>query len=132
MLSAGRAVVQAARGVRGVSNNPAITRRNVMRKMKLGIDRLPSQGPDPAAKFRDGWRLAAAAVVERYPVVIPEQDPFEAEYLEGRFLEEQRRARPILPEMFLTEKDLIEGLLPSLFAAFSALFATRSIILHSV
>lgn len=80
-----------------------------MRKMKRGIDRLPSQGPDPAASFREGWRLASAAVVERYPVITPDTDPFESDYLTERFLEMQRRARPISPSLFLTEKDVIEG-----------------------
>lgn len=86
-----------------------IVRRNVLRKVKQGIERLPSQGPDPAASFKHGWRLASAAVLERYPVITPEADPFEAEYLTGRFLEMQRRARPISPSLFLSERDVIEG-----------------------
>lgn len=95
--------------LRAISNNARIVRQNVLRKMKKGVERLPSQGPDPAGSFGKGWRLACAAVVERYPVVTPECDPFESEYLTGRFLEMQRRARPISPALFLTEKDLMEG-----------------------
>lgn len=109
MLRAGIPAAGRVLGTRGISSDPAIVRRNVMRKIKRGIDRLPSQGPDPAASFKQGWRIATAAVVERYPVVTPEADPFEAEYITGRFLEMQRRARPISPSMFLTEKDEAEG-----------------------
>lgn len=94
---------------RHISNDPHIVRYNVLRKIKKGIDRLPSQGPDPASSFKHGWRLACAAVIERYPVVTPDCDPFESEYLTGRFLEMQRRARPISPALFLTEKDIMEG-----------------------
>jgi len=75
--------------------------------MKRGIDRLPSQGPDPAAEYTNGWRLAAAAVLERYPVVIPEPHPFDVEYQRGRFLDRQSAARPAPVEWFLTEKDRI-------------------------
>lgn len=96
-------------GTRSISNNPRIIRSNVMRKIKKGADRLPSQGPDPAAQFKNGWRLASAAVLERYPVVTPDVDPFEQEYVEGRFLEQQKHARPMPARFFLTEKDVAEG-----------------------
>ena len=94
---------------RYIAQKPAITRRNVMKKMKRGIDRLPSEGPDPASKFKNGWQLAAAAVLERFPVVIPEPDPFEAEYLKGRFLDQQKRGRQAPPQWFLSEKDILMG-----------------------
>ncbi len=77
--------------------------------MKRGLDRLPSQGPDPAANFKHGWRLAAAAVLERYPVVVPEPDDFEYEYQKGRFMDEQSKQRPAPVEWFLSEKDKLEG-----------------------
>lgn len=109
MLRAGLPAAGRAFGVRCISNNPWIIKRSVLRKVKHGIDRLPSQGPDPAASFKESWRLASAAVVERYPVITPDVDPFESEYLTGRFLEMQRRARPISPSLFLTEKDVIQG-----------------------
>lgn len=80
------------------------------RKMKQGIDRLPSQGPDPADKFRLGWRLASAAVVERYPIVMPDVEEFEDEYRIGRFTEQQHRARTIDPSWFLSEQDKVEGI----------------------
>eukprot|EP00171_Calliarthron_tuberculosum_P017180 IDg17180t1 len=66
---------------RPISSNPRIIRAQTMRKMKRGLDRLPSQGPDPAASFKHGWRLAAAPVLERYPLILPEMDEFEEEYL---------------------------------------------------
>ena len=96
-------------GTRSISNNPRIIQSSVMRKLKKGVDRLPSQGPDPAAKFKHGWRLASAAVLERYPVITPEQDPFEKEYLEGQFLERQRWQRAMPAKFFLSEKDIAEG-----------------------
>lgn len=80
-----------------------------MRKLKRGLDRLPSQGPDPAASFKHGWRLAAAPVLERYPIIVPEEDPFELEYQTGRFLDAQSKARPAPAEWFLSEKDRLAG-----------------------
>ena len=96
-------------GTRNKLSKITILENKVRRKMKRGVDRLPSEGKDPASEFKHGWRLATAAVLERYPVIIPEPDPFEAEYLKGRFLDEQKRSRPIAPEWFLTEKDKLEG-----------------------
>lgn len=104
-----RAGLPKAQGIRTISNRASVVKRNTLRKIKQGIDRLPSQGPDPAASFKHGWRLASAAVVERYPVITPEADPFEEDYLTGRFLEMQRRARPIPASLFLSERDVIEG-----------------------
>lgn len=98
------------RNTRSISNKYNIVRSNVLRKVKQGIDRLPSQGRDPACSFKHGWRLASAAVIERYPVITPELDPFEAEYLQERFLAQQKNARAIPASMFLTEKDMLEGL----------------------
>jgi hypothetical protein len=48
------------------STKTAIVRRNVLRKMRQGVARLASQGPDPAVSSATplGWRIAAAAVVE--------------------------------------------------------------------
>lgn len=85
----------------GMSKKPAIVRREVLRKMKRGVDRLPYQGPDPAISpsTPNGWRIAVAAVLERYPVVIPEVHPFEAKYLEGRFKWQQSVARPLPEEL---------------------------------
>lgn len=97
-------------GSRGISNKAAIIRRNVMRKVKKGVDRLPSQGLDPAARFKHGWRIAAAAVLERYPLVVPDLDPFDEEYRLGKFVDEQKRSRPMPVEWFLTEKDKVEGM----------------------
>lgn len=94
---------------RSISNNHNIVRSNVLRKVKKGIDRLPSQGPDPASSFKHGWRLVSAAFIERYPVITPELDPFEAEYLTARFIARQKSARAIPPAVFLTERDVLEG-----------------------
>lgn len=96
-------------GVRCISSNHRIIERNVLRKIKKGVDRLPSQGPDPAAQFKHGWQLASAAMLERYPVVSPDPHPFIEEYETNRFLDAQKRARPIPPSFFLTEKDIVEG-----------------------
>lgn len=94
---------------RSISNKHNIVRRNVLRKVKQGIDRLPSQGPDPASSFKHGWRLASAAVIERYPLITPELDPFEAEYLTARFVAQQKNARAVPRAVFLTERDVLEG-----------------------
>lgn len=113
-----------AGSVRTISNRASVVKRNTLRKIKQGIDRLPSQGPDPAASFKNGWKLASAAVVERYPVITPEPDPFEQEYLTGRFVEMQRLARPIPTNLFLTEKDVIAGRTePSLEDPYTDLYA---------
>lgn len=109
MLAAAARGCHALQHVRGISNNARIIRQRTMVKMKRGLERLPSQGPDPAAAFKHGWRLAASAVLERYPVVIPEPDPFESEYQIGRFLDQQSKARPAPLEWFLTEKDRLLG-----------------------
>jgi hypothetical protein len=95
----------------GLSSNHAIIRRNVMRKVKRGVDRLPSQGPDPAvtAKTPRGWQIAAAAVVERYPTVVPEPHPFEERYLRGRFIWQSSVARPAPEELFHSERDGVGG-----------------------
>lgn len=98
-----------AQPVRWISKNPRVLESQVMRKIKKKIDRLPSQGKDPASAFKHGWRYASATMLERYPVVIPECHPFEEEYLKGRFLADQRRSKPIPPELFLSERDIIEG-----------------------
>lgn len=96
----------------GLSSNPAIIRRNVLRKVKRGIERLPSQGPDPAVTERtpNGWRIAAAAVLERYPTVIPEPHEFEQRYRRGRFIWESSVSRPAAEELFKSDRDGVEGL----------------------
>lgn len=94
---------------RSISNKASVVRRNVLRKYKRGIDRLPSQGADPSAQFKHGWRLASAAVIERYPVITPEVSDFESDYLLGRFLEQQRCARPVSARLFMSEKDVQQG-----------------------
>lgn len=81
----------------------------VLRKVKKEVDRLPSQGRDPADSFQHGWRHASAIMLERYPVIIPEQHEFEHEYLKGRFLAQQQESIPIPMELFLTERDIVEG-----------------------
>lgn len=98
-----------ARPLASLSRKAAIVRRNTARKMKRGLERLPSQGRDPADAFANGWRIAAAAVLERYPIVVPLPGDVEAEYQTGRFLDEQRKARPMDERLFLTEKDVLEG-----------------------
>lgn len=95
--------------VRWFCNNPRTIQSKLMRKIKLKVDRLPSQGRDPADAFKHGWRLASATMLERYPVVTPDPHPFEEEYLKGRFLAEQLRSIPISAKMFLTERDRLEG-----------------------
>lgn len=92
-----------------LSKKANIVRRNVLHKIKKAVDRLPSQGPDPASSYKHGWRLASAAMVERYPIILPEMHPFEEEYNTGRFLYEQSRSKPMPKEAFLTERDRIEG-----------------------
>lgn len=94
---------------RTISNNPRIVQSQVLRKIKKGIDRLPSQGKDPALAFKNGWRLASATILERYPTIIPEQHPFEHEYLQNRFLAHQLQSIPMPSEAFLTERDVLEG-----------------------
>lgn len=105
--------VAAARLARpsGISSNHAVVMRNVLRKVKRGIDRLPSQGPDPAisAQTPHGWRLASAAVLERYPVVVPRVHPFEEHYLKGRFLWESSVARPAPEELFISDRESVDG-----------------------
>eukprot|EP00172_Hildenbrandia_rubra_P003954 Plantae.Rhodophyta-Hildenbrandia_rubra.ctg7117.p1 GENE.Plantae.Rhodophyta-Hildenbrandia_rubra.ctg7117~~Plantae.Rhodophyta-Hildenbrandia_rubra.ctg7117.p1 ORF type:complete len:281 (+),score=47.56 Plantae.Rhodophyta-Hildenbrandia_rubra.ctg7117:79-921(+) len=86
--------------VRYKRSQTGILRKIVQRKLKHGIDRLAFEGPDPAAKFKHGWRLASAAVLERYPIVIPEIDPFDEEYCRGRFEAQNSWARPIPKEWF--------------------------------
>lgn len=95
--------------IRHISNNVRIIKSNLLRKVKKGIDRLPSQGPDPASQFKHGWRLASAAILERYPVITPDIHPFENEYLKDRFLDEQLRCKPIPKEYFLSEREKMEG-----------------------
>jgi hypothetical protein len=91
----------------GLSTRHNVVRRNVLRKVRRGVDRLPTQGPDPAISdvTPNGWRIAAAAVVERYPVVMPDPHPFAAKYLEGRFLWQQSVARPIPESWFESDRD---------------------------
>lgn len=101
-----------ARGLAsGLSSKPAIIRRELLRKMKRGVERLPSQGPDPAISDAtpNGWRIAVAPVLERYPVVVPEPHPFEAKYLEGRFKWQQSIARPMPEEAFKDEASEMGG-----------------------
>eukprot|EP00177_Eucheuma_denticulatum_P005969 GFKZ01010883.1.p1 GENE.GFKZ01010883.1~~GFKZ01010883.1.p1 ORF type:complete len:303 (+),score=15.34 GFKZ01010883.1:32-910(+) len=86
-----------------------VVRRDVLRKVKQKVDRLANQPPDPASSFRHAWRLASAAIVERYPVITPKLDPFEQQYLTDRFLARQRNARALPPDMFLSEKDILQG-----------------------
>lgn len=92
-----------------LSKKANIVRHHVMRKIKKGVDRLPSQGPDPASSYKHGWRLASAAMLERYPIVIPDMHPFDQEYSIGKFLYQQKHARPVPKEAFLSERDRIEG-----------------------
>lgn len=73
------------------------------------MDRLPFEGPDPSAAYKHGWRLAAATILERYPVIIPDRHPFENEYLTQRFLAEQRVSLPAPAAMFLSDRDIAEG-----------------------
>ncbi|KAI0562294.1 39S ribosomal protein L46 mitochondrial [Gracilaria domingensis] len=94
---------------RSLHNSVKSIEQHVLKKVKRGLDRLPKEGPDPAANFKHGWRLAAAAVLERYPVVTPDPHKFEYEYRLGRFIDQQKRARPIPAHLFLTEKDRVEG-----------------------
>lgn len=103
-----------------MSTNPAIIRRNVLRKVKRGIDRLPSQGPDPAetARTPNGWRIAAAAVLERYPTVMPEPHDFESKYLRGRFIWESSVSRPGAEELFKSERDGLAGTLHHVLSIF--------------
>ncbi|PXF43426.1 39S ribosomal protein L46, mitochondrial [Gracilariopsis chorda] len=107
--------MQAAGGLRAAAPK-ALPKRlkllqdHVRKKLKRGVDRLPKDGPDPAAQFKHGWRLATAAVLERYPVITPDLHPFEDKYLLGRILEMQKRARPIPPSFFLSEKDRLGGI----------------------
>jgi hypothetical protein len=111
-----RGLAGAVAGATGLSSRYNVIRRNVLRKVRRGIDRLPSQGPDPAISdvTPNGWRIAAAAVVERYPVVIPDPHPFAAKYLEGLFLWRQAVARPI-PEVFFDKPgEQAGGMLTSL------------------
>lgn len=112
------ASIAQSRAAATLSRKTAIVRRNTARKMKRGLERLPSQGPDPAAAFSNGWRIATAAVLERYPIVVPMPGEFEAEYQTGKFLDEQSKSRPMDPRMFLTEKDVLEGELCSLLLTF--------------
>lgn len=93
----------------GLSSKPSIIRRNVLRKMKRGIDRLPSQPPDPAALTPNGWRVAAAAIVERYPTIYPLPHPFDEKYYRGRFLWQSSVARPASEELFKTDRDGVAG-----------------------
>jgi hypothetical protein len=88
-----------------------IVMRNVLRKVRQGVDRLASQGPDPAVTDATplGWRIAAAAFVERYPLIVPEPHPFEALYREGRFKWQQSVARPIPEEFFISEREAVTG-----------------------
>ncbi|CAN8067424.1 unnamed protein product [Agarophyton chilense] len=83
--------------------------QHVLKKVRRGLERLPKEGPDPAANFKHGWRLAAAAVLERYPVVTPDPHKFEHQYLLDRFIDRQKRARPIPTDLFLSDKDRVEG-----------------------
>lgn len=96
-------------GTRSISNKGKIIESQVLRKMRRKIDRLPSQGPDPANAYKHGWRLASATMLERYPIITPDVHPFQNEYLEGRFLDQQRKSRPMPAEVFLTERDRTEG-----------------------
>lgn len=92
-----------------LSQKGAIVEHHVRRKIRKGVDRFPSQGADPAAAYRHGWRLASAVMLERYPIVLPEMHPFDAEYVQGRFLDQQLHSRPMPMEAFLTDKDRVEG-----------------------
>jgi hypothetical protein len=107
MATVGACSALARAAVRGLSTRHNVIRRNVLRKVRRGIDRLPTQGPDPAISdvTPNGWRIAAAAVVERYPVVMPDPHPFAAKYLEGRFLWQQSVARPIPESWFESDRD---------------------------
>lgn len=92
-----------------VSQNPGIVEHYVRRKIRKQVDRLPCQGADPADSYKHGWRLASAVMLERYPIVMPEMHPFEADYVRGRFLDQQLHAKPMPIEAFLTDKDRVEG-----------------------
>lgn len=92
-----------------LSKKPNLVMNYVLRKIKTKVDRLPSQGPDPASAYKHGWRLASAAMLERYPIILPELHPFEEEYKIGKFIYEQARSKPMPKEAFLTERDRIEG-----------------------
>jgi hypothetical protein len=112
-MSASAAAPRLLRTTR-LSSNPAIIQRNVLRKVKRGIERLPSQGPDPAVTKRtpNGWRIAAAAVLERYPTVMPEPHDFEHKYRRGRFIWESSVSRPVADELFQSDRDGVEGAPP--------------------
>lgn len=94
---------------RSISNNPRIIKSQLLRKIDKKVDRLPSQGVDPASAYKKGWRLACATMLERYPTITPDIHPFENEYLEGRFLDEQLRSCPMPAEAFLSERDQVDG-----------------------
>lgn len=95
--------------LRKLHTNPWRIEKDVTKKVKRGIDRLPKEGPDPAARFKHGWRLSAAAVLERYPLITPEPGKFVQDYLLGRFLDAQKRAKAIPSFVFLSERDVLDG-----------------------
>ena len=72
----------------------------IKKKMRRGIERFPFEGPDPSKAYTNGWRLASAAVLERYPVIVPEPPAFEASYLRGKFHAQNSWSRPISEEWF--------------------------------
>lgn len=100
---------------RNLSSQYNIVRRNVLRKMNGNVDRLESQGVDPASHFKNGWRYVSCALIERYPVLTPTLSDIENKFLEKKFVSHQDICKGMTKEYFLSERDELQGLVEPIF-----------------